>query len=344
MAVNVAVVGLGYWGPNLVRIFARLPGARLQTLCDSNEERLAAVASDHPGAQATPDYEAVLAASDVDAVVLATPAATHFEFASQALRAGKHVLVEKPLARTAAECRKLIELAEAHRRVLMVGHVFLYNAAVRKVKQLIDDGVLGHIYYVYAQRLNLGIIRQDVNALWNLAPHDISVINYWLGASPTNVFARGFAYVQPGVEDVVFMTLEYPGGVAANVHVSWLDPHKVRRITVVGSERMVEFDDVNPEARVVIYEKRAVAAGTRVGAYGTVPAGTMTGVTTHTGDVIIPRIGLEEPLKAECQHFIECIAGGAEPLTGGTEGLRVVQVLEAADKALRNGVRVGIGG
>lgn len=346
MEVNVAVVGLGYWGPNLARAFASTSGARLHTLCDSNGARLVAVARDYPGVRTTTDYGAVLAAPDVDAVVLATPAATHFKLAFAALQAGKHVLVEKPMAQSAAECRALIEQAEARRRVLMVGHVFLYNAAVRKIKELIDSGALGRLYYIYAQRLNLGIIRQDVNALWNLAPHDISVINYWLGAIPTVVLARGYAYVQPGIEDVFFMTLEYPGDVAANVHVSWLDPHKVRRITVVGSERMAEFDDMNPEARVVVYNKRAATPPSIPNVNGVASSRGMShrGVEVQAGDVTIPRIGFEEPLRAECEHFLECVTEGRRPLSDGAQGLQVVQVLEAAEESLRKGSRVVLDG
>lgn len=333
MSINVAVVGLGYWGPNLARTFARLPGATLRVLCDANEERLAAVARDYPGVQTTPDYRRVFEDPGVDAVVLATPAGTHFELASAALRAGKHVLVEKPLAQSSAQARELVQLADGSHRILMVGHVFLYNPAVHKIKELIDAGALGRIYYVYAQRLNLGIIRQDVNALWNFAPHDISVINYWLGTSPVRVHARGYAYIQPGVEDVVFLTMEYPNGVAANVHVSWLDPHKVRRMTVVGSERMVEFDDTNAEARVVIYDKRVILdRQARVG----------NGVVTQAGDVLIPRIPWEEPLRAECRHFVQCILSEKRPLSDGLEGLEVVRVLQAASRALREDGAVSV--
>ncbi|MEW6105724.1 MAG: Gfo/Idh/MocA family oxidoreductase [Bacillota bacterium] len=335
MAVSVAVVGLGYWGPNLARTFARLPRANLRVLCDANPARLAGTARDYPGVQATPDYNQVIGDSSIDAVVLATPAGTHYDLALAALQAGKHVLVEKPLAKTVAQAEVLIRVAKMHQRVLMVGHVFLYNPGVRKVKELIDSGALGRIYYIYAQRLNLGIIRQDVNALWNFAPHDISVINYWLGYAPLSVTARGYAYVQPGVEDVVFLTMEYPGGIAANVHVSWLDPHKVRRMTVVGSEKMVEFDDLRTEARVVVYTKRAVMSASVPSLEGQRGSGIENGIATYAGDVVIPRLPVEEPLKVECREFVESILEGKTPVSDGEEGLRVVRVLEAAEKSLR---------
>ena len=229
--INIAVIGLGHWGPNLARNFNALPNAYLHTLCDADPARLQRVGANYPAARQTTDYESVLADPDVDAVVLATPVHTHFKLASAALRAGKHTFVEKPLARSSDEARELVAMADARGLILMVGHVFLYNAAVRKVKEYIDSGELGEIYYIYAQRLNLGIVRQDVNALWNFAPHDISIINYWLGGAPARVDAHGYAFLQPGIEDVVFMNLEYAGGQAAGVHVSWLDPNKVRPMT-----------------------------------------------------------------------------------------------------------------
>jgi len=334
MTVNVALIGPGYWGPNLARNLAVTPGARLHTLCDLREERLKEIGRSHPGVKLETDFEKVLADPEVAAVVIATPVATHFELALSALKAKKHVLVEKPLAKSSAECRTLVALAAELGLTLMVGHVFLYNAAVRQVKAYIDSGELGDVYYVCSQRLNLGIVRQDVNALWNFAPHDVSILNYWLGARPTGVSTRGFSYLQPGVEDVVFMTIDYPGGIGANVHISWLDPRKVRAMTVVGSKKMVVYNDVDADAPLMIYDKGI----TRRSLDGTVPAtpGTFGDFhfLTRAGDIVIPRFDQSEPLRAECRHFIDCIAEGKTPVSNGLEALRVVEVLEAAQASL----------
>lgn len=341
MAVRVALVGLGYWGPNLARNFASVSGAELHTLCDLIPDRLARFSGLYPQATASSDYDALLSDAEVDAVVLATPARTHFEMAKAALQAGKSVMVEKPLAQSSAQCRALIALAEERELTLMVGHVFVYNAAVRKVKEYIQAGELGQVYYVYSQRLNLGRVRQDVNALWNFAPHDLSILCYWLDAQPNHVVARGYSYLQTGVEDVVFMTLDFPGGVAANVHISWLDPNKVRRMTVVGSEKMVVYDDVNANARIMLCDKGIAreppissSAGngdTSLGRYETFGEFQL---LVRAGDILIPKLDFVEPLRLECQHFVDCIRTGQKPLTDGYDGLRVVEVLEAAQRSL----------
>ena len=333
--INVAVAGLGHWGPNLARNIAALPDAHLHTLCDVRPERLEHVGRQYPGTKRQENFDAVLGDPEVDAVIIATPVHTHFELASAALGAGKHVLVEKPLAQTGAQCQELIALSEQHSLTLMVGHVFLYNAAVRKVKKYIQSGELGQIYYIYSQRLNLGRVRQDVNALWNFAPHDLSILCYWLDAEPERVFARGYSYVQPGIEDVVFVTLDFPNGVGANVHISWLDPNKVRRMTVVGSRKMVVYDDVSPDAKIVVYDKGVTKkpnAGQSLGRYETFGEFQL---LLRAGDVVIPKLDFVEPLKVECQHFVECIRTGQRPLTDGHNGLQVVQALEAASATLR---------
>jgi predicted dehydrogenase len=350
MTVKLALVGLGYWGPNLARNLASLSGAQLHTLCDLRAERLAHVGCQYPVARATLDYGAVLNDPEIDAVVIATPVFTHFELAKAALQAGKHVMVEKPLAQSTIQCRELIALAEESRLTLMAGHVFIYNAAVRKVKKYIQSGELGQIYYIYSQRLNLGQLRQDINALWNFAPHDFSILCYWLDAEPQRVVARGYSYIQPGIEDVVFVTLDFPNGVGANVHISWLDPHKVRRMTVVGSEKMVVYDDVNAEAHVMLYDKGVMkklndlpspsANGVSLGRYETFGEFQL---LLRAGDVLIPKLDFVEPLKQECQHFIECIRTGQRPLTDGYDGLRVVEVLEAAQRSLsHNSARLSV--
>ena len=330
---HIAVVGLGHWGPNLARNVNALPNARLHTLCDADPARLQSVGAQYPAARQTDDFESVLADPEVDAVVLATPVHTHFELASAALRAGKHAFVEKPLARTSDEARKLVKLADAEGLILMVGHVFLYNAAVRQVKHYIDSGELGDIYYIYAQRLNLGIVRQDVNALWNFAPHDISIINYWLEGAPVQVDAHGYDYLQPGIEDVVFMNLAYAGGQAAAVHVSWLDPNKVRRMTVVGSKKMVVYDDVSPDAKIKLFDKGVDRKpGHGLGSYATFGEFQL---LLRAGDLLIPKIRFTEPLRAECQAFVDAIHTGEPPLADGRNGLAVVEVLEAADRAMK---------
>jgi predicted dehydrogenase len=349
MTVNLALVGLGYWGPNLARNLAIVSGGRLHTLCDSRADRLDHLARQYPGAAARASFGEVLDDPDVHAVVLSTPAGTHFELAKAALEAGKHVLVEKPMAKTSAECRELIALAGARGRTLMVGHVFLFNAAVERIRTYIESGELGDIHYVYSQRLNLGQVYRDVNALWNFAPHDLSILQYWLGATPVRVQARGYAYVQPTVEDVVFMTLDYPDNVGANVHISWLDPLKVRRMTVVGSRKMVVYDEVDPERRVVLYD-RGIDEGPP-GAMGAPRPRRSLGryetfgeyqLMLRAGDVLIPRIDFVEPLRRQSQHFVDCIVEGRRPLTDGESGLAVVEALEAAQRAIETGRPVDI--
>jgi predicted dehydrogenase len=336
LTVNIALVGLGYWGPNLARNLAVVKGGRLGVVCDARPEQLTRYGAQYPGARTTTDFESVLADDSVDAVVLATPAPTHHPLARAALLAGKHVLVEKPLATRAVDCEDLISVAEAGDRTLMVGHVFIYNEAVRKVREYIDSGELGEIRYLYSQRLNLGQVRRDANALWNFAPHDLSIMGYWLRAEPVDVVARGFAYLQPGIEDVVFMTLDYPGGIGANVHVSWLDPLKVRRMTVVGSEKMVVYDDVSTDARVMLYDKGFTRQGPDGAELGLARFDTYAEfqLLIRAGDVLIPRVDFTEPLRVECQHFVDCIVNGTTPETDGHEGLRVVRALEAAQRSL----------
>ncbi len=336
--VNVALVGLGEWGPNLARNLATVSGARLHTLCDARLDRFESLRRLYPEAVLRTTVAEVLHDPEVDAVVLATPVSTHFDLAGAALEAGKHVMVEKPLARTSTECRALIAMADARRLVLMAGHVFVYNSAVRRVKEYITSGDLGDIHYIYTQRLNLGRVRQDVNALWNFAPHDVSILTYWLGGPPEFVMAHGFSYLQPGIEDVVFMTLEFPGGIGANVHISWLDPRKVRCVTIVGSKKMIVYDDVSADARIVVYD-RGISKSSAAGSLGTYTTYGEFQLLLRAGDIVIPKLDFIEPLQVECRHFIDCIRDGKQPETDGRNGLAVVQVLEAAQRSLREGVR-----
>jgi predicted dehydrogenase len=326
--VRVAVVGAGAWGINHVRAFARAPGAELVMVCDVSAtacERAQAIA---PHARLTGDVGQVLAAADVDAVVLATPAKEHSEQARMALNAGKHVLVEKPLALDASDAHAVVSAAETHKRTLMVGHLMLFHPAVERLKAIIDIGELGRIFYIYAVRVNLGRVRQDENALWSLAPHDVSMIEYLLSDEPESVSARGGIYLQSRIEDVVFVNLRFRSGVSAQIQVSWLDPRKERRLVIVGSQKMVEFDDVAPVEKIRIYDK----------GFDRPPAFTEYAqfLSIRNGDVHIPQIAMVEPLEREVRHFIECVSEGKRPLTDGHSALRVVRVLEAAQKSLEN--------
>ncbi len=327
---GIAVIGTGYWGPGIVRNLESLPEARLLHLVDRLPERAKDVAARLcPGTSAHGDFDAVLADPEVEAVVIATPVRTHFELARAALQAGRHVLVEKPLAMTVAECRALEELAAERSRVLMVGHIFLFNAAVEQVRDYIASGTLGDVLYLYSRRVNLGRVQADVNALWSFAPHDLSILNYWLGSTPLSIQARGFSYISEGVEDVVFCTLEYPNGIGAHVHIGWLDPRKVREMTVVGRKKMVVFDDIAPQAKVQLFDSRIETSGTGPEDF----AGWQ--VDIRHGDVTIPRLRWVEPLRTEMAHFLDCIRNGSPcraPASGGTQ---VTAAIEAAQESLR---------
>jgi predicted dehydrogenase len=326
--VRIAVVGAGAWGINHVRAMSRTKGAELVLVCDGAEAALDRAHAIAPGARLEGDITAALAASDVDAVVLATPARDHAEQARMVLNAGKHVLVEKPLALDAADAHGVVSAAETHKRVLMVGHLMLFHPAVEKLKAMIDKGELGRVYYIYALRVNLGRVRQDENALWSLAPHDVSMIEYLLSDEPESVSARGGTYLQSRIEDVVFVNLRFRSGVSAQIQVSWLDPRKERRLTIVGSQKMVEFDDVHPVEKIRIYDKGVdrPQAFTEYAQF----------LSIRNGDIHIPQIPMVEPLERECRHFVDCISQGKRPLTDGHSAMRVVRVLEAAQKSLES--------
>jgi predicted dehydrogenase len=328
--IGIAVVGTGDWGANLVRNFASLPGARLVALCDSDPQRLAKASAGVPGARAVDRVEALATMPDVQAVVISASAVSHYPLARTMLEAGRDVYVEKPLALEVAHAEELVRMARERARILMVGHLLLHHPAVRYLKGLVDKGELGDIFYLYSQRVNLGKVRRDENALWSFAPHDLSVILHLLGKEPVDVVARGSAFLQGRVEDVVFVDMRFPGGQLAHVHVSWLDPHKLRKLTVVGSKKMVVFDDMEASEKVRIYDKGVDRAGGEVVSYGDA-------LTVRSGDILIPRISLQEPLKLECQHFVECVRERRTPLTDGEDGLRVVRVLAAAQASLERG-------
>lgn len=301
----------------------------MKYLVDSNAERRVFVAKNFPASQAVPEVGPVLADPEVQAVVIATPAGSHYELALAALEAGKHVFVEKPLATTVAEVDRLGELAKSRGLVVMVGHTFLYNNAVRYVKSLIDRGELGEIRYIYSQRLNLGRIRSDIDALWNFAPHDISIVQYWLGDPvPESVVRRGMDFIQAGVDDVVFLNIKYSCKVMANIHVSWLDPQKVRKMIVVGSRKMVVYDDIADD-KIAIYDKgidRKAVLGENMDFDRLRPE-----FSYRSGDIVLPQINFVEPLRTEAQHYIDCIRSGVEPMTGITHARNVVRILEQAN-------------
>jgi predicted dehydrogenase len=310
----IGVVGLNYWGPNLARNFADL-GA-LSWLCDLDEQRLAAASARHPGATTTSSYDELLA-SDVAAVVIATAVPTHYALAKQALEAGKHVFVEKPPAMRAVEIDELVALAADRDLVLMPGHLLLYHPGVRKLKELIDRGELGDVLCAYGNRQNLGIVRENENALWSLGVHDLSVILYLLDEDPELATAQGSASIHAGVEDVVFCFLRFPSGKIAHMHLSWLDPHKMRKMTVVGREKMVVFDDMEPELKVTVYAKKAGPSGEVV-----------------SGDINIPKVSNAEPLRLECEYFLELLDGRHDKAKVARDGARVVRALEMLTNSL----------
>lgn len=321
---SIACVGAGYWGRNLVRVFGSLPDAYLKLVCDSDRGVAERAAGPH-SARVVTDYDSVLRDPDIDAVVIAVPALQHYESAKLALEHGKHVFVEKPMTTRVDQAAELVEIADRNGKTLMVGHLLEYHPAVQFLKHLIQNGELGETYYLYSQRVNLGIVRKDENAMWSLAPHDISVILYLLDEEPDAVSARGECYLQKGVEDVVFVNLHFKDGRMGQLQLSWLDPHKVRKLTIVGSEKMAVFDDTESAEKIRIYDKAAERESYE--SYGEA-------ITLRFGDVVIPHIHMEEPLKLECQHFIDCVQNNTTPRSDGSDGLRVVRVLEAAQRSL----------
>jgi predicted dehydrogenase len=328
----IAQIGCGYWGPNLLRNFSALKACRVKTVVDASAERRAFVAANFPRTTAVADPAAVLADPEIDAVVIATPAGTHFGLARAALLTGKHIFVEKPMATKAAEVDELARIAGDKKLIAMVGHTFIYNAAVRYVKKLIDAGDLGEIRYIYSQRLNLGRIRSDIDALWNFAPHDISIIQYWLGdPAPLTVSRQGMAYMQDSIDDVVFLSLTYPNKIMANIHVSWLDPQKVRKMIVVGSKKMVIYDDVADD-KIAIYDKgidRRAVLGENMDFDNPRPPE----FNYRSGDILLPQIKFVEPLRVEAEHFLDCIRSQTPPLTGLAHAREVVSILEQAGRS-----------
>ena len=321
-------MGLGYWGPNLARNFDRLPDAELAWLCDESGEALERFGRAFPAARTTPSLDDLLRDGSLDAIALATPVSTHAELALRVLEAGKHCFVEKPLGQSVEEAERVVDAARDSGRVLMVGHLLEYHPGVERMNELIEAGELGEVRYIYSNRLNLGQLRRDENALWSLGAHDVSVILRLAAEEPYECRAVGESYVHEGVEDVVFCYLRFPSGLAAHMHLSWLDPHKERRFTVVGSKRMATFDDMELERKLSVYDKGFDEDYSSYGEY-----------IARSGDIFSPRVPNEEPLRIECHHFLECVRDGVEPRSGGDSGLRVVRVLEALQRSLRESSR-----
>ncbi|MEZ4698501.1 MAG: Gfo/Idh/MocA family oxidoreductase [Rhodothermales bacterium] len=327
--VRIAQVGVGYWGKNLLRNFHSL--ADVQTVCDANPDVLSRIGAQYPGVKTTGNFDDILNDERVQAVVVATETPLHFDFARRALEAGKHVFVEKPMAQTVEQAEDLVRIADDNNVRVMVGHLLLYHPAFRYVEGLIRNGDLGEVYYVHSQRVNLGIIRQKENAFESLAPHDLSIALMFIHSDPVAVSAQGHAYLQDGIEDVVFATVYFASGQIAHLHTSWLDPQKQRAVTVVGSNKMAIIDDVSSSEKVRLYDKGVVVAPgeSRYAEYAEA-------MSIRDGDIVIPKLPTEEPLRAECKHFVDCVATGTNPRSDGRNGLAVVRMLSAAMTSLRN--------
>ncbi|HZU60808.1 MAG TPA: Gfo/Idh/MocA family oxidoreductase [Solirubrobacteraceae bacterium] len=324
--MRIGVAGLGYWGPNLARNFAAISGCQLTWACDQDPEARERIARQFPGIRVSQDLDELLSDPELDAVALATPVPTHASLAARVLRAGKHCFVEKPLGLSVAEAREAVEAARETGSLLMVGHLLEYHPAVGRLKELTESGELGErIYYIYGNRVNLGKLRADENALWSLGAHDVSVVLYLAEEEPVEMVAHGASYVREGVEDVVFCFLRFPSGLCAHLHLSWLDPHKERRFTVVGSRRMATFDDMSLEGKVTVYDKGFDQDASNYGEY-----------ITRSGGMVSPAIPNMEPLRLECEHFVHCVLEGEQPRSDGESGLRVVRVLEALQRSLES--------
>jgi predicted dehydrogenase len=332
--INIAVVGAGAWGKNHIRVFSEIPNVRLKYICDSDPTKLSSLQKSYPQSQTVENLKPILQDPEVRGVVVASSAVSHYSLAREILLAGRDVLVEKPMALDSKDAEEMLKIAEKRERVLMVGHLLIYHPVIDRLKQLISSGELGKIHYIYTQRVNLGVIRQDENALLSFAPHDLSVILYLLEEKPAIVSAHGESYIQNGIEDVVFVSLHFPDRKMANIHLSWLDPHKLRKITIVGSKKMVVFDDMEASEKLKIYDKGV--GSTSYDTYGEY-------LSLRFGDITIPNIKMVEPLRAEAEHFIHCIQSREKPKTGGQDGLEVVRILTAAQQSLKEkGVPVNL--
>lgn len=334
--INIGLIGFGYWGPNLAKNFSQINGVFLHSICEIKKERTERIREQYPLTRLVTNFSEFIKNNEIDAVAIATPPATHFKLAKDALLSGKHVLVEKPLTTTVHQAEELIKIARQKKLTLMVGHTFEYNDAVIKLKEHIKNGEIGDVLYIYSQRLNLGILRQDINAWWNLAPHDISILLFLLEKFPIRVSAKGLTFFNNSIEDVVFAHLDFDGSVSVHIHVSWLDPNKIRKMVVVGTKKMIIYDDVSNDAKLQIFDKGIDKLGRPSGNSYPDSFGEYQ-LVIRSGNLLVPQINFSEPLRKECTHFIQCIRDKKKPLTDGESGLRVVRILEAVDRSLKNG-------
>ena len=328
--LNIGIVGCGYWGPNLIRNFSALGECRVKTICDLDKDRLARMKILYPGVETVTDFDVIVNDPEIQAVAIATPVHLHFVLAKKCLEAGKHTLIEKPMASSVDECVQLKKLAEKHKLTLMIGHTFLYSQTVRRIKEIVKSGDLGKILYISARRLNLGLFQKDINVAWDLAPHDISIILNIMESEPVSVNCQGIANVNEGIEDITNMSIDFKNNGFATIKSSWLDPNKIREMTFVGSKRMLVYNDIEPNEKIKIYDKR-VEKPPHYDTFGEFQH------SYHYGDMYSPYIKQDEPLKIECQHFLDCIKTGDAPISGAEESLRVVQILEASSLSLKNG-------
>jgi predicted dehydrogenase len=326
--VRVGAIGCGYWGPNVIRNLSEISGFELSWICDADAARLAPVAARFPSARATTRIDDIFSDASLDAIYIATPVSTHYALTRRALELGKHVLVEKPLSTSIEQAEELAGLAASRNVTLLIGHTFVFSPPVRKVKELIDSGMLGPIYYVETTRVNLGLFQKDVSVLWDLGPHDVSILNYWLGEVPRQVSARGRSYLGEALEDVAFLTLEFPSGILAQLQISWLAPSKLRRTSIVGRQKMIVYDDLEPVEKIKVYDRGVDHQPASFGEFQ---------LTYRSGDILIPRLDTSEPLRIECEHFLECIRTGRTPDASPQSGVDVVRVIQAAERSLRCG-------
>lgn len=325
--ITIGQIGVGNWGKNILRTFYNHPQIRVKHVCELNPDTQKRIANDYSDLETSTYYENILKDPEIQAVVIATQPVTHFEFAKQALLAKKHVFVEKPMVLNVADGEELVKLADEQQRIVMVGHILEYHPAFVRLKEMIDRGELGDIYYMYSSRVNLGVVREEENSLWSFAPHDISIALMLINQEPRRVVCTGQGYLRPEIEDVTFTTIHFPDNKMAQIHVSWLDPHKIRKTTVVGSKKMVVIDDMESTEKMRIYDKGVDFEGSFV-PYGEA-------ITLRTGDIQIPSIKMQEPLRLECQHFIDCVIEGKSPRSDVKDGLRVVKILDAAQRSLK---------
>lgn len=334
--LNLGVVGCGYWGPNLIRNFASLDGVNLKTICDADPSRLSHMRSRFPTAETETEFDRLVNDPSIDAVAVATPVRFHYPMAKALLEAGKHVFIEKPMASSSAECEELVNLAESRDLTLMIGHTFLYSAPIRWISDAVASGQLGELLYVSSRRLSLGLFQKDINVAWDLAPHDISIILRIFGGAPERVNCQGNAHITPGIEDITNMSMSFGSGGFALIQSSWLDPRKVREMTIVGREKMIVYNDVEPLEKIRVYDSK-VERPPHYDSFAEFQ------YAYHYGDCYIPRLDLVEPLKVECQHFVDCIGSGETPISDGRQGWELVRILEAASESMKqNGAGIEI--